>query len=390
MRRWVGAALALLLAGAAAADLDPRDFRTRRTIEVPEATPAGLVYLPLDSDALRAESLGEFRIVAAGNREVPFRMVRTDGEALSFPIASHLTGEVGAVRVRAQDPIVTPQTRLVLDWAPGSRVSDVTVESGGRALRRVAPALGELPTEIVFPTVASAALRVRWKAVAGAQARLERVEVYGNTPIPRRLVPLTVRVAPASSPTGASTWRIDLGQRVLGLAELRLEVDDPSFDRGLSVAVGDAEPWASVYEGRLRRVSGSTPFVVGLDDRAGRALQVRVVDGDDAPLTVRAFQVWRYGRGLLFPVRPGQRYALWYGRSGAPSPNYDLERLPVARPLDRFPVAQLGPEVSRPAPAPAPAPWTRRYPWALWIALAGVVGLLAATIGRSVKAPPGR
>jgi hypothetical protein len=98
-------------------------------------------------------------------------------------------------------------------------------------------------------------------------------------------------------------------------------------------------------------------------------------------------------RGLVFSADPAQRYDLWYGRADARQPEYEIQRLPLATPPARLPLATLGPARRLPVKPPPPPPWSEQHPVLFWAALSGVVVLLMLAIVRAMRsvktAPPG-
>ena len=176
-----------------------------------------------------------------------------------------------------------------------------------------------------------------------------------------------------------------------------------SFSRTVRVsALTHGKPAASAerVEGEISRVSlkqaGSANGSVEIDEASlsipatlganlldPATVEVAVENGDDRPVPFAGVALEMRQRALCFTPAP-QPVTLMYGDPVLPVPSYDLARLfdpnaPAAH-------ATLGPERLNPAYHPRPASarsFPERHPELLWIALLGVVGVLALVALRS-------
>ena len=179
---------------------------------------------------------------------------------------------------------------------------------------------------------------------------------------------------------------LDLGRLTRDLADVRFDVQEPTFDRPMTlVASSGGSGYFDVGADRLRRISGAKEAILPLQVAEARRLRIYVSNGDDLPLTIRRIAVWRVRRGLVFSADPAHRYELWYGNRDASPPVYDIERLPMTSAPAKLPKAALGPERKLPTTPPPPPPWSERHRSIFWGALVAVVVLLAALILRALR-----
>lgn len=205
--------------------------------------------------------------------------------------------------------------------------------------------------------------------------------------------------------TKTSAFEIDLGYRHARAAIVDFDFADEAFQRSYRLQSRDAEtirlpggltetgqiatatlpaPWRPAAYGTFYRVPAGRAREKAIDetritlnDTEARYLRLVVADQDNRPLRLRSVRVQGLVQRIIFPVRPGGAYSLYYGNPRAAPPAYDL---PALLPdLDAHPASQAALGRQRPNPlragAPAP-PWSERHPWALWVVLlAGVSGL---------------
>ncbi|HKN48101.1 MAG TPA: DUF3999 family protein, partial [Candidatus Polarisedimenticolia bacterium] len=214
--------------------------------------------------------------------------------------------------------------------------------------------------------------------------------------------------------TKTSAFEMDLGYRHARVALLEFDFEDEAFRRSYELFSRDSEtlrlpggltetgepitttfpaPWRPAVYGTFYRVpvgrAGEKAIDetrIALSDAEARYLRLVVHDQDDRPLRLRDVKAWALVERVVFPVRPGGAYSLYYGNPLAPRPAYDL---PAVLPdLDAHPaaVATLGPQRPNPLRAGAPPPpFSERHPWVLWVALLSGVAVLALLVLRSAR-----
>jgi hypothetical protein len=134
--------------------------------------------------------------------------------------------------------------------------------------------------------------------------------------------------AAATSKNRATTYRLSAGVAPLTLDRLVVDTDLAFFDRAFRLTgVPDGGAESVMAQGRLTR---SAPDLnpVEIDFPAARLtrLELRIDDGDDAPLPVRALR-GRCPVPDVFVAAPAGPYSLLAGGEGTAAPRYELERV---------------------------------------------------------------
>jgi len=406
--------LAVLLAAPAAADLSREEWRVARAIVLPKLTRPTQVYLPLDREALAADSLSQYRVVRAGKMEAPYRMMLESGLTESHPVPDQVVEwttkqdaagqDISATIVldlREQRPAVN---RLEFAFAGDAYRCRVRVEQRAQPaaegkelfnaeLYRQGPSFQR--TAATFPDSQGRYLRVTVIRTQGKGFRVERVSPFRVLDFPRRLDPVPARLTQIEEAKQHRTvLDLDLEKPSRDLAMLELTVTEPAFDRQawLEVSLKEQPEYEMAQIVQLRRLNASQPAALHFEVERARKLRLTIDNGDDKPLTISSAALWRVRRGLIFTADPRWEYQLWYGNARASHPQYELERLPLTTPPGELPLATLGVAQVIPPKPPPPPPWTESHPIVFWAALGVVVLLLALIIVkaiRSVRAPTG-
>ena len=152
----------------------------------------------------------------------------------------------------------------------------------------------------------------------------------------------------------------------------------------------DPPAWERLGEGALASGSLGDPAALGgrieLRGRE-RFVRLRIQNGDDRPLGIRAVRVEAPRERVVFETRAGESYRLTYGDATARAPEFDLSRRlddPVAWAGSATDAALGAPQPMPPAPAPE-RPWTERHPRLLWIGLIGAVLALGSVTWRVLR-----
>jgi hypothetical protein len=130
---------------------------------------------------------------------------------------------------------------------------------------------------------------------------------------------------------GVSRYRLEFSEAddtgALAPDRLALETEAPFFDRDYELVGfvdGDEIPLA---RGRwMRRAGDPRPLTVACPARPVEALELRIQDGDDAPLAFTRIEAHVPVPTLYFPA-PAGRYNLLLGYPEADPPRYELERI---------------------------------------------------------------
>jgi hypothetical protein len=135
----------------------------------------------------------------------------------------------------------------------------------------------------------------------------------------------------------------------------------------------------------IRQEQLSVPATIGSNMQSVAAVEIAVDNGDDQPLPISAIRLEMRQRKICFDASTARPILLFYGDAALAAPQYDYARLFSTS--DAVRMAQLGPEQSNPAfrERPDARPFTERHPHLLWIALLGVICVLATVAIRSSK-----
>jgi hypothetical protein len=197
--------------------------------------------------------------------------------------------------------------------------------------------------------------------------------------------------AQAGSKDRATTYALSSAVSPMTANRLAIDTDAPYFDRAfrLSGTTDDGRDLV-LAQGRLARSHGD-PMPVTIDFPAARVarLALKIEDGDDAPLALRAVRA-RVPVPDVFVAAPAGPYTLLLGADDAAPPRYELEHvrdvvLAVSageiqpQPIEKNPAYTLGSRLAR---------GSGKDQALLWGALiAAVVVLVAITLRLARSAP---
>ncbi len=135
----------------------------------------------------------------------------------------------------------------------------------------------------------------------------------------------------------------------------------------------------------IRQQQLSVPATLGANMQSAALVEVSIDNGNDAPLPLTAIRLEARQRKLCFDPPTTSPITLFYGDSTLSVPKYDYARLFSLS--ENAHTAQLGPEQLNPAYSVRPddRPYTERHPHLLWIALLGVICVLALVAIRSSR-----
>jgi len=408
MRRVILVAVALA-AARAQADLPRGEWRTARAIMLPHLAGAGLVYLVLDDEALAGvKSVSEYRIVRDGRTQVPYRMIEETGRAEThdLPVKVLARGRLEEKQAQITFDLGTggvPANRIVLSLTgdnfrckaqvEGSRDGQQWWSLGGPSIVYRHEGRFE-KTRVDLPANEYRFLRVTLSRLEGKLPGIEVPSAYCKVTTARRLVRVPVTLSRREQRRERRTLLcLNAGKTTRDLTEAKFEVVEPTFDRQVSIEYSAARGvsergYADVGYGAgatLRRLAAGKAVVVPLQSGGVQRVCFSIYNGDDRPLTIKKVTLFRVRRGLAFSADPTRKYALWYGRPGAPEPSYEIQRLPMTREAASLPLASLGPARKLPLKPPPPPPWSEQHRAIFWILLVCVIALLAVIIVRAMK-----
>jgi hypothetical protein len=135
----------------------------------------------------------------------------------------------------------------------------------------------------------------------------------------------------------------------------------------------------------IRQQVLSIPATLGSNLQGPASVEIAVNNGDDLPLPITAVRLEMRERRLCFDAPSAGKYTVYYGDGELRAPVYDYTRIFAVSRLANL--ATLGPEQPNPVYTPRPdtRPLTERHPELVWIALLGVICILALVALRSSK-----
>ncbi len=203
--------------------------------------------------------------------------------------------------------------------------------------------------------------------------------------------------------TDQTLYDVDLGYRNLPVAAIEFQVADAHFHRayelmGRNAATETVEretetglqpkerevPWQRVATGVLYRAErkGETVASTKAEHFRGpyRYLQLRVFDGDNAPLQIDGVSVMRQEVSVVFDPRGIEKtYSLIGGNPKASAPSFDLARSIQNLGERELPEVLLG-RARTIERIGKPLPWTERNRVLIWVVLIGVVVFMVGMI----------
>jgi hypothetical protein len=407
----------LVVAGAARAEFDPRDWRYVQGLACPKAAGYQALVLPPEVYArCVSRSLTDLRIISSARREVPYVLLRPADlqpakEQVALPLRN--LSRVPGVGVRfevARDPgaallraltFSTPATnfchRVRIEGSDDGR-QWATLRADGTIFRFRGDTKAE-GLRVSFPPTDHAFLRVT-VLTRGAPFVVAAVTAEAESPAawpPQRLYtsPMSVHWYPETKTTEIT---VDLGQSWQPVDEVEVDFQDVNVMRRCDLKYSNApgENWSygpsgqallryrtRTYAGEHRRLQAGVTT---------RFLCVVVHNGDDAPLQISGLRAYARPSLLVFKWQPRENMRLYYGCDEAPPPRYDLgEYLRREYPREvqgqrRWPTdVKTGDCRQNPDYPWKGKPWTERAPWLIYLALAVGVAFLGLILWRTMR-----
>lgn len=339
-------ATAFVASALVAVALTPTEWEHRQPVNV--AAP-GLVKLAVPAATYEAAQpgLADVRLIGPDGREIPY--LQDAGGALRTPTKTLTPGPVrtssenGATRIQIETATSEPLDEVELQTSAPYFLKAVhaevsadgsTWESAGAAV----PVFRQFGAEqLRVPLLGKPAAQVRLtfddvrSRPAAFEVKLRTRSAQGAATAP---TPVTTRILRQEEFAGESVLTLELASAQVPLAELRLDVKDALFMRGVTVTVRE------FVEGALREriIGGGTIYRVALDGSTtreqlsvpisdappSRELIVTVVNGDSPPLAVAGAEARMTPVSLRFLAPAAGGFALLSGNPQATAPHYDL------------------------------------------------------------------
>ena len=395
----------LLAAALASVDGGSGQFAWERPLL--DVNQSGIYRVPFDLDAYRTlarSDLTDMRIVDALGNEVPFVLERA--QSTRAPSERREAQLLNPVRLSPSHAQVTldfsdeaiPHDHVDLALSGGECVCKVTLSTSDDArtwgLLPVESRLVELSTlstrwvghSLTFPPTLARYVRADFdcslgKAPAVTGARWWRPDPLASSkpPVLRWKVPVTK----AEGPNAKGQWTMEVGAPHAPLSRVEFDIAAPAtFERSVRVAaLSKGSHGVDVASGWLFRTSQKSGTTVPLGGLVVESLQVRIDEGDNVPLEVRAASFEVEPMEIVFEATGPGAYT-WFGGCKTCLPaQYDLElRLRRERPanwlLARFGEVKVasnltGPLAQQPHPKD-PEPDARFKVGALVVVLLGL------------------
>jgi hypothetical protein len=191
-------------------------------------------------------------------------------------------------------------------------------------------------------------------------------------------IPLVPAISQESN-THTTLVTVDAGFEGMPHDRAQLLIDAGQFYRSVKVESSrDSRKWRSIGDGFIFRKEDMGAFTVSFAEQWDRYLRIRIINGDNPPLTVRQVILSGDRRVVEFPGEAIGQYWLYYGSPEARQPSYDFAQ---TRPAHFQPmIVTLGAEQNNPGYREHQKPWTDQRPELLYAMLAAailVMGLVA-------------
>ncbi len=433
MRRGAAALLAVGFARQAlAGEADLSQWSHVAPVEVAGSTAKGLLEfsIPPEVMAVGRPSLADLRLVGKSGEFIPY-VLRTDqGSSWTDSLSprlfnaifvpgkeSSVTADFGAKAIRTRIEIDTAGTnfRRLVQIEASQDGSTWSMLKASDWLFRVKDEQGEYnKSQVSLPDNDFRYLRV---TVFNAPDDAERVEIRGVTAWRvQATAPQTAGVPTRSVDVKqdghVTTIDVDLGYENLPLCEVSAAFEDANFLRRVEVLGRNVrsrtivepvensqprkreveEPWISTAIGSFYRFPGGE----GLEPAAGltlpfngqyRYLQLRISNGDNAPLKFTGLKVKRLQEYIDFRADAAGPLQLFAGNAEANRPEYDLENFADRLRAQGVEPAALGPLAMNPqfAAKIEIAPWSERHAVLLWGGLIAVMAVLGGLVLKQMK-----
>lgn len=333
--------------------------------------------------------LARYDLAELAARSLPQHGDAARAAAQLYDPAALIAAELGAIR---PNPAFDTTPALAFAMRPGADI-DVRRYTKRRSLH-IEPSIEGLSRLQLEPSDMAAA-RADLADVRIVDSQFQQWPYLLESRAVERWVPL--RVARSSRDNGTSTYRLELPFAPLPIGGIRFDANAPYFHRSYELLALDEDGDARrLAKGDLAKdARRPRPTSISFGARRLHGIELRVDDGDDAPLHLRDVSA-RMQLPELFLVAPAGEYSLLVGNPGADPPSYELERVRrVVLAVASNPVV-MGPLDANPsyratAGLGADSPLLQRsVVWAVILAAALILGWLTLRLARQGAGPDER
>lgn len=242
-------------------------------------------------------------------------------------------------------------------------------------------------TTVNYPSSTYRFLRLRILDNLSKPIKVTGATTFNNLLIGAREVRLKPVILSTKQEKQDTQIVLDLGARGIPNNQILLNTDAGNFNRQVVFeGSNDSSKWVPlggdvVFNYKTDKFSDSKLFVTYPESNL-RYVKLTVKNHDDQPIAFAGFEVVGNLRRVLFPVKAGQTYRLYYNNSGARLPEYDLQSylqyLNTESPLS----AVLSSQENNPSFVEEKVPEkpiTERYPYLLSLVL-GIAVLVLGTM----------
>ncbi|MBI4962629.1 MAG: DUF3999 family protein [Desulfomonile tiedjei] len=349
--------LALLFAGAAAADFDSGEWKRFREVRIPPHFPDGLAGISLDSELIEKSrrDMADLRLVSSNHAVVPFTIVEgtagDDGEAFPAKVfrMARKQGKWTDIWIDKQAKILT---QGVLIQTPSKdfvrkveiRGSDNTKESYVVQMDGlVADLAGPVPVRslnVFYHLNNFQYVHIRIIDDDKPPLKVDGILCYPPPADSNLSWPLDVRIRENRSDpaTGSTTIVADLGEKRFPTALVRLSSPTNEFTKKVLVygaSSSSPESWKRIFEGTMFRLRREEAVKESLEARFSpqtyRYLKLELSGGTRGAVSVDKLRATAAVRMAVFKHQRGQDYRLFFDnpKAGAASGGLDAPSINV-------------------------------------------------------------
>lgn len=396
-----------LIASAALADFNVKDWKYERAIQLPRLSTASFVEVSFDEDVFSNAAMGlrDLRVMQ-GSAERPYKLAvdrsATERDRLSARVydISFVEGKHSSFTVDlANAGLFHNQVEIISSSLNFRR--EATVEASNDAsswsviqpkaviydYTDIAAGLKARNTTISYPESTMRYLRVRVINYEEVPLVISTANVLYEKKTQARVVSYPASIVEQSLDEEHRASRIvaDLGSAGLPNNMLNLAISGANFRRDIGLEGGnDKTKWNVItsrdviFSYRTPKFSGSK-LEVAYPESTYRYIRLTIFNKDDAPLEVNGITASGVLRKLIFEADQAGEYKLFYGNPDARYPQYDIESYFQYLEIEGIGQASLGAQnlssffVEKVPPRP---PLSERFPWLFPMVLGlGVIAL---------------
>lgn len=258
--------------------------------------------------------------------------------------------------------------------------------------------------QVEYPLSSARYIRIRILDDGSGELQMSSAVGYLDESIAPTLVssgPLSA-AEPGGAPEKTSIFDFDRLNSGVPFHLMKVNTSSTNFHRIVSVQVShDREFW-----GPLTSRSEIFSYEVGTNpvnrlelvvpESTERYVRLVVFNQDNPPINISDGQFGGYAKRLIFLTDLSRSYSIYYGKTSASAPVYDLAHVLRGADIDDLPKVTAGPHEQNPAyvlPTLPSEPISERLPWLMPLAVglaASVVGFLLLSVLRKARslAPP--